>query len=105
MISDERLDKAMHYLAETDEAMAEAKTNVERRTWQCKRARAIAYEITTGAVDERKAAVERTDAVVSAEMGRIDAILECEKLKAKRETEALIVEVWRSLNANRRHGQ
>ena len=86
-----------------DEDTAEAKTEVERATWLCKHARALTYEGVEGkSVEDRKMAVERSGAVVQAEERRISAILGFEKLKAKRETEALIVEVWRSLNANRR---
>ena len=106
MIDNDRLQKALTYMAETDEPCAEWKTNVERNTWLCKHARAITYEGVDGkSVEDRKMAVERALVVTQAEERRINSILEYEKLKAKRETEALIVEVWRSLNANRRQGQ
>lgn len=102
MITRDQIGDALRFIAETDEQLAEAKTEVERKVWICKHARALAYQATTGTVDERKAAVETNEDVVQYEMGRLDAFLAYEKLKAKRETQFLRIEVWRSLEATRR---
>ena len=104
MITSDRLQKALTYLAETDESCAEAKAQVERCAYTCKHARALEFQIAEGSIEARKAAAEVSAAVQKAEDQRIAAIIAYEKLKAKRETEALIVDVWRSLNASRRAG-
>ena len=104
MITDDRLQKALTYLATTDEDAALAKARVEECGNTCKRARALAYLAADGAVKERESKAEISPAVEAAEGARIDAVLAFERLKNKRGTEERIVEVWRSLGANRRAG-
>ena len=103
MISRDRLEKALRYIAESDEEFAAAKTEVERATWLAKHTRAIEYERVDGKnVEDRKQAVERTAKVAEAEDRRITAIGAYEFLKAKRESEEIIIGVWRSMEASRR---
>ncbi len=103
MISRERMEKALTYLAETDPDLADAKTEVERVTWLCKHTRALEYEMADGkSVEDRKQAVERSQKVSEAENRRIKAVGVLEFLKAKRETEELIIAVFRTLEASRR---
>lgn len=103
MISDKRLEEAMRYLATTDEDYAEAKANVARTEYRCKSVRAQAFLVSEEkTVDARKADAERSKMVSDADEANVQAILVSEKLRAKRTTEALVVEVWRSLQANRR---
>ncbi len=104
-ISDERLQKALTYLAETDEESAMLKTDVERQEYIKKRTRAIGFLSAAGNVEERKAKAEVSDEVESAEHDYTRALQKHEAMAAKRKTEALIVEVWRSCNANRRQAQ
>ena len=106
MITRDQISAALTFIAETDHAYAEAKTEVERATWLCKHVRAIGYELTDreSKVDERKQAVERHENVVRAEDRRIAAILAFEKIKAERETKALLIEVFRTLESSRRAG-
>lgn len=104
MISEERLSKALTYMAQTDEQAAELKGGVARAEYLCKLARARAFILAEGSVDLRKALAEKTETVMEAEETLADAIVAFEKIKAKRATEELIVEVWRSVNANRRQG-
>lgn len=104
MIDLERVEKALNYLVNTDLNYAEAKTEVERSTYLAKHARALVHPMTEGTVDDRKSAVERATEVVKAEDRRIAAILACETLKARRETAALIVDTWRTVEASRRLG-
>jgi hypothetical protein len=104
MITRDQAEDSVRKIGETDHAYAEAKTEVERATWLCKHTRAIAYEMTDreSKVDERKNAVERSEIVVGAEERRIKAVLAFETIKAQRETQALLIEVWRSVEATRR---
>lgn len=64
----------------------------------------MSESISSGFKEQRKAAAEISDDVWLAEEARLTAMGEFEKQKAKRETNMLIVEVWRSENANRRTG-
>ena len=104
MIDLERVERALNFLADTDLQYAEAKTEVERSTYLCKHARALVYPQTEGTVDERKSAVERAFEVTQVEDRRLNAILKCETLKARRETAALLIDTWRSVEASRRLG-
>lgn len=104
MISREQVDAALLFIGETDEQYAEAKAEVERCELRCKRARAFAYTATdsTAKVDDRKAKVEENERVITNETLRLDAFVAYEKLKAKRETQFLLIEVFRTLEATRR---
>ncbi len=103
MISKERLEKSLRYIAETDEDLADAKAEVERATWLCKQTRAIVYEMVDGkSIEDRKQAVERSEKVEEAELRRIKAIGVLEHLRAKRASEEIIIQVWRSIEASRR---
>jgi hypothetical protein len=104
MISDARLEKALTYLSTTDEQAAELKANVARMEYMCKLARSRQFLTGEGSVEARKALAEVSDDVQIAEDKLADAIVAFEKIKARRATEELIVEVWRSVGANRRAG-
>ena len=102
MISTDRLQKAMTFLAETDEPCANLKADVARKEYLTKLAEAKAFHLTEGSVEARKAEAKASLGVQEAYDVYFKMIAEYERLKAKRETETLVVEVWRSLNANRR---
>jgi hypothetical protein len=104
MISSDRLSQALKYLSETDEKAANLKAEVARKEYICKKTRARVFLISSGNNEVRKAEAEVSEDTDKSEKEKVDAIVEFEKTKAKRETEALIVEVWRSVNANRRVG-
>lgn len=103
-ISEDRLQKAMTYLAETDEKSAILKADVARQEYIKKRQRAVGFLSSTGTVAEREAKAEISPEVEKAENDYTKALEKSEAMAAKRKTEALIVEVWRSCNANRRQG-
>lgn len=105
MITEDRLQKALTYLAETDEEVAELKGNVERQEYFKKRVRAAEFLSASGPVEERKAKAEVSKDVEDIEHDYTRALVAYEHIAAKRKTEALIVDVWRSMNANRRQGQ
>ena len=104
MISEERLEKALSYLARSDESCAELKGEVCRKEYLCKLARSRGFLVASGSVEQRKAEAETSEDVQKAEDELAQAIVVFEKVKAKRQTEELICEVWRSVNANRRQG-
>lgn len=105
MISDDRLQNALTYLAETDEELAQLKANVERAEYLKKRVRAAEFLSAEGkSIEERKAKAEVSKEVEDIEHDYTRALVAFEHIAAKRKTEALIVDVWRSINANRRQG-
>lgn len=104
MISDERMTKALTFLAETDESSADLKTDVARKEYALDLAKRRLYLESSGAVEERKAKAEVSDVVQLAVEAHLKAIVAFERVRAKRTTEAMIVDTWRSVNANRRSG-
>jgi hypothetical protein len=104
IISEERLEKALRYLANSDADVAQLKAEVSRREYAAKLARAKVFLMSEGSVEQKKALAESSEGVQEAENNLADTIAAFEALKAKRQTEALIVDVWRSLNSARTHG-
>lgn len=105
MISQERLEKALTFLAETDQEAAELKVQVERKDYLVELVRKRLFAEATGNIEERKAEAELSPETQESHEEYLQAMLEWEKLKAKRTTEELVVEVWRSLEASRRQGR
>lgn len=105
-ISDERLDKAMCFLAETDLECASRKAMVLRTEFLAKHAEALVYKAlgNEGSVEDRKQSVRLDESVKKAWEEHFIAVREYENVKAQRERNVLVVELWRSTNANRRAG-
>lgn len=104
MITNEKMEKALHDLESTDVISAELKADVERREYMFKRAKALCFKLAEGTVADRNAQAETAAESLEAAEKWFIAIKESEEVRAKRQTSALIVEVWRSMNANRRTG-
>ena len=104
MISQQRLEKALTYLAETDEPLAEAKGDILRLENLIKRVNYRLFLSAEGSVEARKAAAGKSEETAKLEEELVSATVKYEGIRAKRETEALVVDVWRSLNASRRLG-
>ncbi len=104
MISEERLEAAMKFLADTDEIVAELKAQLARKEYLCKLARAKVFLTSEGSVESRKATAETSTEVMQAEGFMCDAIADYEKCKGKRARAELVCEIWRSLEASRRQG-
>jgi hypothetical protein len=105
MISEERLEKALVYLAKTDQEAAEAKVHMLRMEYVVDLRRRKGFLVSDGNIEERKAATEVSAEVQEAIASYCDAVAAYEKVKAKRATEELIVEVFRTLEASRRQGR
>ena len=104
MISEEQCENALKYLAATDETGAILKGQVASKEYLAKLARSRVFLLSEGSVEARKATAEISEEVQAAEMDYCTAVVEFEKVRAKRATRELVVETWRSVNANRRHG-
>lgn len=103
-LSDDRLQRALTYLAETDEPCAALKADAARTEWKAKAIRDAIYLRSDGAAATRQATAGASDAYATAMQAHFEALAKFEAMKNKRATETLVVEVWRSLNANRRTG-
>lgn len=102
MISDDRAEKALRYLAETDLPCAEAKANAERMEFKAKAIRHALFLHSTGTVAERQAKAETDDAYEDAMGEYLKAMSEYSHMMNKRSTEMIVIDVWRSINASRR---
>lgn len=105
MISEERLTLALTYLATTDRDLADLRAEVLRSEYLVKTQRQFAFLAAEGNNEERKASAETSGKVIEAQEHHVGAVANYERIRAKRETESLVIDVWRSENANRRQGQ
>lgn len=98
----DRMESAMQFLAETDQDYAIEKADLTRSEIARKRARAKVFLTVEGSVADRQAKAEIDAGVIEADDRYIKTIEEYEKLKARRERAQIVIDVWRSINANRR---
>lgn len=92
----------MTYLAETDEKAAQLLAEMERAEFKAKATRDAVFLYATGTVAERTAIAGDSVEYKAAMADYFVTVQEYNTTKNKRTTETLIVDVWRSLNANRR---
>lgn len=104
LISEARLEKALSYLATTDEKFARLKTELARKSYLVDLARKKQFLLWTGNVEERKSQAEVSQDVQEAISAELDAMLAYETMRARRTTEALICDMWRTQEASRRAG-
>jgi hypothetical protein len=106
MISDERREKAMRYLAETDLECAELEGEQVRREYLLDMIRDRGFLTADGSsIREREARSNTSADVQRAHEEYVQALVRFKHVKAKRQTETMICDQWRSENANRRQGQ
>ena len=102
MISEERLEKAIMYLAHTDENAAKAKALCKKLEKMERIIRGEAFLKAAGTVAEREAKAVTSEQykehVSYAENCWVDSAL----LDNKRHTEEVIVDIWRTMSANLR---
>jgi len=104
VISEEQCENALKYLAATDETGAILKGQVASKEYLAKLARSKVFLLSEGSVEARKATAEVSPEVQGAEMDYCTAVVEYEKVRAKRATRELVVETWRTCSANQRRG-
>lgn len=104
MISDDRRDKAIRYLAETDSELAELEGESMRREYMLDLVKDRGFLVADGNNAERLAKANTSADTSRAHEEWIQALVAFKHMKAKRETERVVWETWRSENSNRRHG-
>ena len=94
----------LQFLAETDVRAAQLKRAVEAYDYLAKKQKQIEFLAAEGSVAERTAVAESSEAYDIARNKYFGAIEESLALENERKTRTLRIDVWRSLNANRRQG-
>lgn len=103
-ITDEVVAKALEYLGKTDKAHAMARAEVNALNDLTKTVLGFSFESSEGTVEAKKAAAYRSDEYVAHIEKKKKAEIDYFEMDNSRKRAALTVEVWRSLNANRRTG-
>ena len=98
------ISRALHYLAETDQNFARMTARVKALEYQVKTIKALEYLSATGTVAEREATAESSKSYRAWIEDYENAVADRETMYAKRKRAELTIDVWRSLNANRRQG-
>ena len=103
---DERVEKAVNYLATTDEAAAKAKTLYKGLDAQIKTIEAVEFKKAPKniTVPEKWAEVHTSQAYLDHHKKIYEAMLDHELLQNRRNTAELLFEYWRSVNSNKRQG-
>jgi hypothetical protein len=96
------MEAAMEFLAETDDAFAQAKTDLLHSEILGKRCRSRLFVSGEGSVEARKAAAEGHQDTIQADDALVAATLTFEALKARRSRAEIVIDVWRTLEASRR---
>jgi len=101
-ITQERMEKSLKYLIETDEPCALSKSLLEGYKEQKKTVFALEFLKQGGTGQEREAKANSSEAFTDWQVKYKESVYEFETMRNKRITETLVVECWRSLNSNRR---
>ena len=104
LITEDRLEKALRYLAETDDAIAEERGEMLRSEHMAEVAEALAYKSLEGSIEDRKRAAKTEKSVLEAWAVHFRAVVAYEKLRARRQREVLITELYRTMESSRRAG-
>lgn len=103
-VSEERAEMSLRYMAETDNEVAEAKAELEAAEYILKRIEAREFLSESGSVKERESKARVSKAYEDGYKAVTAALAKYERIRAKRETERLVWETWRTGEASRRHG-
>ena len=100
----DRAQKSIRYLAETDEPAAKARSLKDGLEDQKKTILATEFLKHQGSQGERAKLAEASE-IYKQHLQKLEfAIYDYELYRNKRMTESLVIEMWRSENANRRNG-
>ena len=102
--TEEIVGKALTYLADTDADYAEALSAVNAIEHQLKVLKAQEFLNASGTVAEREAVALTSEGYRQALDDLSEAVTTRDLLATRRKRAELTVDVWRSLNANRRMG-
>ena len=105
LVTDTQAQAALNFLAETDELGAALSGQVESLYYRIKARKGIVkLESEHKTVALKEAAADSDSKVLEMYEERVNAIVEHETIRAKRERAKYTLDMWRSVNANRRQG-
>jgi hypothetical protein len=102
IVSDQNVSDALTYLADNPHPIAIARKAVTDAENAAKHAFAKAFLSAEGAVEARRAKAETSDEYQEAKANESAAILDFETHKARCRAAEMLIEIWRSENANAR---
>ena len=104
MITEDRLEKALAYLAQTDEQSAEASANVKYLDRLLKRRKAlfITGESNLKSISAKEQAYYASDDYQKAVQEIYDEEVKASTLENKRDKEGMVIDLFRTLEASRR---
>ena len=104
MITEERLEKALHYLSETDEDSAKASATVKYldRLLKRKKALFITAEKELKSISAKEQGFYASDTYKNAVDELFQAEVKATTLENKRDKEGMIIDLFRTLEASRR---
>lgn len=108
LVTEQRVEEALRFLAGTDEQCAEAKANQLRTEHMAKVAEALAFKALQIdgklSIEACKQGARVEESVLAKWEEHFRAVSAYELLKARRERQALVVDLYRTESANRRVG-
>jgi predicted metal-dependent hydrolase len=104
LVTEQRLEKALRIIAETDNEYAEHKGAVLRAEYMAECAESLAYKQLQGTVEDRKREVKLVPEVKTAWENYFQVTVNFERCKAFRARELLVIDVYRTQEASRRAG-
>lgn len=106
VVTDERLEQALKMIATTDLEIANAKANLLRTEYMAKVSESLAYKSfdSSLSVEDRKRRIPLEGAVQMEWEKHWAAVTHFEALKARREREYVVIELYRTVSANQRRG-
>lgn len=105
MISEMRVETALRYLAESDLPAAEAKADMERLEAKWKSVKQTVFLHSEGTVAERTAIADTHSDTAVAQGEYFESVAVYSHFANKRETERILIDLYRTICANRRKGE
>lgn len=100
--TENEVGRALRYLAESDQSIAEAKAKLKADEIRLKITEAQEFLAAEGSVAERQAMAKSSDNYMNAVDEYENALADYEILNAKRERAHTLIDVWRTIEASRR---
>jgi hypothetical protein len=100
IVSDKNVSDALTYLADDPHPLALARKDLTDAENLKKQVYAECFLMAEGSIEVRKAHAETNERYIDARNNEADAILELERHKARTRAAEMLLEIWRSENAN-----
>ena len=104
MITESRLEKALTFIAHSDEEHAALKARMLKFEHAAKKTKAAVFMASVGTVAEREASSIDSEIYDNAMNEYFDAVRDFNALNNKRDLEFVVIECFRTLEASRRQG-